>query len=339
MVSLPKYDRLEATGRWMQTSDAPAQEVVVSFGRASIVLSDIKDSRFIAHWSLPAVVRLNPGKRPALYAPTEDTEERLEIDDDTLVEAIERVHHVIASRMPHPGRLRGILYVTLAVAVVGAAVFWLPSALISHAAGVAPAPTRHEIGQHILRDLVRKTGAPCGGEAGNDALRRLSARIPGVSGIAVLPKGINGVRWLPGGIVVMGQDMLNNYDTPEVAVGSVLAAKVYAQEHDPLRSLLDWAGIRAAFRLLTTGALDKDDLTGYDGVILEQSQPLPQIPPLLKEFESVGVSSTPYAYAVDPSGEKVLPLIEADPFKGAPAPAPLLEDGQWVALQDICTTE
>ncbi|WP_339114307.1 hypothetical protein [Thioclava sp. GXIMD2076] len=339
MVSLPKYDRLEATGRWTQSAEAAPQEVILSFGRASLVLSEVKETRFISHWSLPAMVRINPGKRPAIYAPSEETDERLEIEEETMIDAIERVHQVIAARKPHPGRLRGVLYASLAVAVLGGGGFWLPSALISHAASVAPPPTRQEIGQHLLRDLVKRTGAPCGGEAGNEALRKLAARIPGTAGIAVLPEGVSGVRWLPGGIVIMGQDLLEKYDTPEVAAGAIITAEVDAQAHDPLRRLLDWAGIGAAFRLLTTGALGSDDLMGYDSVMLDQSAPLPDSTALLAAFKTVGVSSTPYAYALDPSGEKVQPLIEADPFKGAPAPMPLLDDSQWVALQDICNTE
>ena len=57
---------------------------------------------------------------------------------------------------------------------------------------------------------------------------------------------------------------------------------------------------------------------------------------LLAEFAKVGVSSTPYAFSLDPSGETVLGLIEADPFKGAPAPEPVLADADWIALQTIC---
>jgi hypothetical protein len=47
------------------------------------------------------------------------------------------------------------------------------------------------------------------------------------------------------------------------------------------------------------------------------------------------VASTPYARAVDPSGESVLRLIEADPFAQEAAP-PLLKDGDWISLQAIC---
>ena len=56
---------------------------------------------------------------------------------------------------------------------------------------------------------------------------------------------------------------------------------------------------------------------------------------LLSAFRAVGVSSQPYAYALDVTGESTLPLIEADPFQGQ-APTPLLSDGEWLSLQAIC---
>ena len=37
---------------------------------------------------------------------------------------------------------------------------------------------------------------------------------------------------------------------------------------------------------------------------------------LLPAFQKAAVSSAPYAYALDPSGESTLSLIEADPYRG-----------------------
>ncbi len=60
--------------------------------------------------------------------------------------------------------------------------------------------------------------------------------------------------------------------------------------------------------------------------------------PLLAAFEAASLPSTPYAYALDPSGETTLGLIEADPFRGKTAPA-TLTDEDWVSLQAICETQ
>ena len=57
---------------------------------------------------------------------------------------------------------------------------------------------------------------------------------------------------------------------------------------------------------------------------------------MIAMFKSARVSATPFAYGVDVTGEATLPLIEADPFRGAEAPR-LLSDGDWISLQGICT--
>ena len=65
-------------------------DVVVSIGEATLTLTDHAE-RALAHWSLAALHRKNPSKRPALYAPSEadDEAEELELSDDDMILAID----------------------------------------------------------------------------------------------------------------------------------------------------------------------------------------------------------------------------------------------------------
>ena len=65
MTALSDYQRLEAPGVWRPSPDAQRRDVIVSLGDATLVLSDQKDAA-LAHWSLAAVERRNPGRMPAL---------------------------------------------------------------------------------------------------------------------------------------------------------------------------------------------------------------------------------------------------------------------------------
>lgn len=336
MTALPQYDRLEAPGIWRETPQAQRQEVIVSFGDATLVIADDRSARALAHWSLPAMVRRNPGKRPALYAPSEQEGEELELADETMIEAIEKVHAVLEARRPHPGRLRSAFSIGAGVALAGLAVLWLPGALIEQAARVAPEAKRVEIGRQVLAELSTLTGAPCRASAGDAALKALAARLSGPEQILVLPQALKGARRLPGKIAVIGRGLIEKVDTPEAAAGQIIAAELAGAEQDPLLTLLRWTGARAAFKLLTTGDLPASALQGYGEVLLATPPARPADEPLLAAFAAAGVSSTPYAFSVDPSGESVLGLIEADPFRDAPAPRPVLDDANWVALQDIC---
>lgn len=354
MTALPEFQRLECNAIWRETRTAQRRDVIVSFGEATLVITDERAAKALAHWSLPAIIRLNPGKLPAKYAPSQldetsiqagkagelPAEEELELTDETMIGAIEKIQSKIEFARPHPGRLRAGFGVGGAAFFALLAVFWLPGATTRHVADVAPMSTRVEIGRQALQDITTLTGQPCHSAMGDAALERLALRLKGADQIAVLPEGLNGVRRLPGHIVAVGLPLLAAQDTPEVVAGHIIAAELAAQKADPLVALLEWAGFGASIKLLTTGELPSEKLQGYGEHLLRIAVPdvrdAAQDEALLAEFAKVGVSSTPYAYSIDPTGETVLGLIEADPFKGAPAPEPVMVDADWIALQTIC---
>lgn len=62
MTALDKYVRLESGGLWRADANAQRRDVGISFGDATLVIADTA-GRPVAHWSLPAITRLNPGTR------------------------------------------------------------------------------------------------------------------------------------------------------------------------------------------------------------------------------------------------------------------------------------
>ena len=78
---------------------------------------------------------------------------------------------------------------------------------------------------------------------------------------------------------------------------------------------------------------DRGDATDVAATLAGDDR-LPRPERLLQRFAEAGISSTPFAYAIDPTGETTLPLIEADPHAGDARP--VMTDTDWVALQGIC---
>ena len=340
MTALSKYQRLESAGLWRENAEAQRRDVVVNLGDASLVLSDPRSDMPLGHWSLPAVTRLNPGTRPAIYAPGPDASETLEIADDDMIAALETVHRAIEAARPRPGRLRGAAVGALVLTLGALAVFWMPDALIEHTARVLPPATRAQVGQIALDDLVRLTGQPCSARRGTEAMGRLALRVfPGQEppAVIVVRQGVPAALHLPGRQIVLNESLLASQDGPEVAAGHMIAERMRAEVADPMIPLLHHAGLIATFRLLTTGQLPARAVQGYaETRIAAPPLPLPD-DALLARFAQAGLPSSPYAWAVDPSGEAVLPLIEGDPLRGLVAD-PLLTDESWISLQDICTT-
>lgn len=339
MTALSQYQRLEAAGTWRPGPLAQRREVIVSFGDATLVLSDPRSDVPLSHWSLPAVTRLNPGRLPALYAPdTGGEDEQLELSDALMIGAIDRIHHAIEQSRPHPGRLRGTGMVLIALAVIGAAIWWLPAALLDYAVRIAPPAQRAAIGAAVLSDMTRVTGAACNRPAPASVLGRLGPRLLGTGGrLVVLREPMAGARALPGSLVVVGSDLLTDGETArDAAMGHILAVSAAARTDDPLRPALQRAGYRAVLELLTSGTLPAATLHGYGERVLASPEPRADDDALLERFAQAGVPSEPYARALDPSGESTLPLIEADPFRTSLPEQPVLSASEWASLVTIC---
>lgn len=335
MTALSKYARLESVALWRPTAEGQRREVVISIGDATLVIKDLTDQA-LTHWSLAAVERANPGQTPAIYHPDGDPGETLELDADEaeMIEAIETLRRAINRARPRPGRLRSVGVLLSVAAVAAATVFWLPGALQDHTLTVVPQVKRAQIGAALLTRIERVSGPACADAGGLAALARLATRLQAPK-LAVLPNMTRPALHLPGGLVVLNRSVIEDYEEPDVAAGFVLTELTHNAASDPLNDLLEVAGLRENFRLLTTGDLAPAALDAYAEHLMTQSSASPALAPQLARFEDVALRSTPYAYALDITGETTLSLIEGDPMNGK-LTEPLMSDADWLRLQNIC---
>lgn len=304
------------------------------------MLLDPKSDIPLSHWSLPAITRLNPGQMPALYSPGDDATETLELEESDMILALETVRNAVTSKLPKPGRLRGMVLTSGTLLVLVFALFWLPGALREHTASVLPASTRAAIGQAALSDVQRLTGTACTTPLGNYTLTALGDKLigPHKVQIMIMRDGIEASAHLPGGVILINRRFVEDQPGPEVLAGLILAERLRAETKDPILSVLNYTGLPSTFRLLTSGALPTANVKGY-GETLLQAPPLPiSDEELLARFAQAGISSTPYAQWLDPTGESetAQTLRQGDPLRGL-SPEALMADGDWVALQDICS--
>lgn len=301
LTAVKQYQRLECAGLWQDTADAQRRDVVVSIGETSLVMRDPRNEQVMAHWSLPAVTRFGAGL-PALYRPGANTGETLELSDPDMIAALETVQKAIVAARPQPGRLRGAILLFCGIMVGGGLVGWLPDALRNHTASVVPPSVRAEIGQMAYDDVIRLTGAPCTEPQAQAALAGLSGRLAGQAAapiLLVLRQGLVGPGQLPGDIILLPSDYITQQDGPQALAGAIAAEIAQTANTDPLLPILQHAGLRATFSLLTTGELPAQALHGYGEAFLASSA------------------------ALAPAAAENLP-------------DPLMPDADWVALQGIC---
>ncbi|MFN3208408.1 MAG: hypothetical protein ACE369_05305 [Roseovarius sp.] len=339
MTALSEYERLEASGLWRASPDAQRVDVYVSLGDATLMIMDMRE-RPLTHWSLAAIERANPGRRPALYHPDGDAGETLELGDDAteVIDAIEKLRLAVEKARPHPGRLR--LYILLGVmaAVTGLMTLWLPGALRDHVTKVLPQVKREQIGAALRKHIERVTGPACSTPDGDQALAELARRLPAGDDpgeIDVMRNGVKGAVALPGKTILLNRSLVEDYEEPDVLAGFVVEERLRASLHDPVDDLLHYAGTWDSIRLLTTGDLPEDVLSNYAQHLLTREQAPMSDEALLTGFRDWSVRSKPYAFALDVTGESTLGLIEADPFATEMPPA-ILSDADWIRLQGIC---
>lgn len=339
MTALDAYQRLEAIGLWRPTAEAQRREVVVSLGDATLTMHSTSNQA-LAHWSLAAIERQNPGTRPAIFNPHGDPDETLELGDDAaeIIDALEKLRRVVERRRPRKGRLRAILLSLAFLSVVAGLWTWAPGALTDHAVNVVPAVKRSEIGSALLTRITRVSGPPCEAPNATGDLQALSRRVLGQSRgdrVTILRAGVPSTAHLPGGTILMNRTIIEDTEDPNVPAGYIVAEAMRLTSTDPLRTLLDHAGFMATIRLLTTGDLSQSSLDAYAEHFVTQIPAPIASDTLLAGFKASEISAQPYARARDPSGESTLQLIEADPYQGR-TPRTVLPDNAWLRLQTIC---
>lgn len=337
MTALKEYQRLEAPGLWRSNADAQRRDVYVSLGEATLTISDF-NNQALTHWSLAAICRLNPGERPALFHPDGDPNETLEISDSEgeMIEAIERLRKAVDRARPRTGRLRLLSGLVIALLVAAFLFLWLPGGMQRHALSVVPYVTQTKIGASLLQQIERQTGPVCANRDAEVALDRLADRL-GVDRLVVLPSDLNRALALPGGLIAIGKPLVTGQEDPSVVAGFILLEQVRKQQTDPLSLVLRDGGVSASFNLLTRGDIPPDTLRNHATRRLSDPGSSVDTAVLLAAFQDASIPSTPYAYAVDESGETTLPLIEGDPLAGLDPP-PVLRDRDWIQLQAICDT-
>ena len=258
-TALRDYARLEATGLWTPPGGSGAQEVLLSLGESTLILSDLAD-RPVAHWSLPALRRI--AQVPATYAPGTEGEERLEVEDAEMNRALALV--IDAAQEPSTRRpLRRLAGLVVAGLVAVAAVSFGPDILRRQAAAALSPAQVGELGRAVV---ARLPGTRiCADPYGVRAMERLAraALGPDAPPVRVLTPGpTGGAAPVPGAILLSGGAVAGAATPAEVAT-RLRAAHGEAERNPPVEAFLSEAGPLALAEMLTTARWPEATLRRY----------------------------------------------------------------------------
>lgn len=341
-TALKKYRRLEGMGLWSGAREDQRREVAVSFGDSTLVITDSRSMTVLSHWSLAAIERLNPGQMPALYSPDGAAEEVLELDDDLLIDAIGQVNDALAPKLTTWERLRLPIMAGVTVLLLTLGAVLVPPALVDHTAEVVPMAKRVEISDRVVADLHQSGAQSCQGNLGSAALaslqRRLFERPARLVVMRGLPTQAPRIQHFPGRLFVIDARLLDMADSPDALAGALVLAGARQLTDDPLPPLLRHAGVVATFRLLMSGEFRADGARGYGQAALSAPLVLPDAASVTERFERLSFDADAVLrnpVPLDPAVRDLSGVLQALAARPEAA-APVLNDGQWVSLLNIC---
>ncbi len=287
MTAIDKYTRLEALGQWRESPELPPLEVVVSFGNATLVLSDL-DENPLCHWAMAATSRLTLDGANAVYTPDTEGYETLEIGDAEMVEAIAQVSRAAITIKRRTPWLRRV-FLTILLVTVGAIFYVAPSML----QGQAVRMTGPESARKLGTDMVATLNADICRQPRADTVRELfqSRIFPDGRALLLIARNQPHASVFPGGVVVVGSDALQAMQTPDEL--AVLTTTLFMQSEIKLAQLFESSSPRELFEYITSGKLSGERLAKA----AQNSTDLPELidtaeitstsPPLLRDQDWV----------------------------------------------------
>lgn len=128
MTALDRYLRLEAVGLWREAPDADVREVIVSFGKTTLLFTDLRE-RPLGHWPLGGIRVLDERDAAGFTVYAMSDGETLSVRDPDMVAAIAAVCRAqpalrVQERRKRPDLAGIACFLALALLVV-AGVCWL----------------------------------------------------------------------------------------------------------------------------------------------------------------------------------------------------------------------
>ena len=335
MTALKKYERLECIGLWRSNPAAQRREVILSFGKATLVLTDTQN-RALSHWSL-AAVEIQKGKSgQATLRPGFDAEESIEIDDRTMLDALLKVKKEISQSAPHPGKLRLILAIALITILSILSLFLGPQAITSYAGKILPNTKQLQLSEEIEQRIGQLAGPYCETPEGKSAAQKLIKRlkIQNLTKILILPGQRDKAIVIPNGKVILFENMINAADNPEVTAGYILSALSDYQNERPIQTHLSNAGVFISISLIMSNQLSEVQINILAKNALSHYPKSASNTTLLKSFNEAQVSISPFAKLKKSNVSNNLIINDPYPTK---SPSLILPDGAWLGLKSICS--
>jgi Zn-dependent protease with chaperone function len=376
MTALDKYALLEAEAVYFDGQSARPREVIVRFGETTLTLLTFDDEPVhhwaLASLRLVDAVAPKHAQETLRLAPGHDGEERLTLTDPEMIAALRQVCPDLEAPAAPPSRVarKALIWGVSALGAIALLALVIAPMAAEQLALRLPQDRAERLGVAVLSIAAVSMGADnppviCETPEGLAALTRLTARLQDGAGarrpitVQVIRSPAENAITVPGGMIAIMSGLIDRAQSPE-EVAAVLAHEIaHAEARDPLREAFrvigtagllglavgDYAGgavVATLSEAVVSGAYQRDAEAAADARALEilNQAGLPGAA-LADVFDRFARNAAPDAGLLshlathpDPAG-RAAEARAADRIGAAPF-TPALEDGAWIALQQIC---
>ncbi len=291
MTALDKYVRLEAIGYWRENAQADPQEVIVSFGDATLQLTSLSDTP-ITHWAILATKRIGTEGSAVIYSADPSGQEILTIDDTEMTLAITAVTHSISRRTAKPRKFTR--YIWIAICVIFLALISQSPPFIYRWTAALTAPARQtDFASQVASQMRQQNLFICENRASNAALAGLADALDPNHALVLKVTKQQGVAViaLPDGQIYLPMNLIHNSDSAASLTAQIALGTAMAQRQAYLRQVLAKSGVIASFKhlfgqnvsfevpLTVPAPIAQDFITARDYLVARNidAQPLQQL--------------------------------------------------------------
>jgi len=249
-----EYTKFETFGVWQENSEKPEEQVVVSFGKSTLLLRDINES-IVAQWSFPSISVNTLPDGQVTFSPDEDGIEKLVISDEEMIEQLKKV---IQAPIYDRKNFRTIFFLIISLFVILFLLLNSKNILIGIATSITPNGKTSIIFEKLIESKDNPLGRKCIMPEGQKILDQLVEKYKNINDIVILSSTENKFFVLPDGQIILTKKFISDVKDPlEISEFLFLADKAN-QLNIPLKNFFSSQSILSLLKYISGTSIDWD---------------------------------------------------------------------------------
>ena len=249
-----EYAKFETFGVWQESSEKPEEQVVVSFGKSTLLLRDINES-IVAQWSFPSISVNTLPDGQVTFSPDEDGIEKLTISDEEMIEQLKKV---IQAPTYDRKNFRTIFFLIISILVTLFLLLNSKNILIGIATSITPNGKTSIIFEKLIESKDNPLGRKCIIPEGQKILDQLVEKYKNINDIVILSSTENKFFVLPDRQIILTKKFISDVKDPLEISEFLFLADRANQLNIPLQAFFSSQSILSLLKYISGTSIDWD---------------------------------------------------------------------------------